>query len=85
MLQCVHLFKINIYVKHIPLSLSILQVDIATGKVLDIILKFEIGQLAMITKGAQHGPSCTWCDTHPGAFDIVTVKENVSIIGTLEP
>ena len=51
------------------------QVDIATGKVLDI-LKFEIGKLAMITKGRNTGRVGTimHVETHPGAFDIVTVK-----------
>ena len=71
------------------------KVDIATGKVLDI-LKFEIGKLAMITKGRNTGRVGTimHVETHPGAFDIVTVKdasgnsfstrkENVFIIGTL--
>ena len=70
------------------------QVDIATGKVLDI-LKFEIGKLAMITKGRNTGRVGTimHVETHPGAFDIVTVKDasgnsfstrkdNVFIIGT---
>lgn len=67
--------------------------DIATGKVLDI-LKFEVGKLAMITKGRNTGRVGTilHVETHPGAFDIVTVrdsagnsfstrKENVFIIG----
>ena len=53
-----------------------LQVDIATGKVLDI-LKFEIGKLAMITKGRNTGRVGTLLsvEKHPGSFDIVHVRD----------
>ena len=52
------------------------QVDIATGKVLDI-LKFEIGKLAMITKGRNTGRVGTimHVERHPGAFDIVRIGQ----------
>lgn len=73
---------------------DVVKVDIATGKIVDH-LKFEIGKLAMITKGRNTGRVGTvlHVERHPGAFDIVTVRdatgnsfstrqENVFIIGT---
>jgi len=72
---------------------DVVKVDIATGKVLDV-LKFEIGKLCMITKGRNTGRVGTilHVETHPGSFDIVTVKdasgnsfstrkENVFVVG----
>lgn len=72
---------------------DVIKLDIATGKILDFI-KFEIGNLAMITKGRNTGRVGTimHVERHPGAFDIVTVRdatgnvystrqENVFIIG----
>jgi len=75
---------------------DVVKVDIATGKVLDFI-KFEIGKLAIITKGRNTGRVGTilHVEKHPGSFDIVTVRdargvtfstrqENVFIIGSGE-
>lgn len=72
------------------------KVDIATGKIIDFI-KFEIGKLAMITKGRNTGRVGTivHVEKHPGAFDIVVVRdatgntfstrlENVFVIGSGE-
>jgi ribosomal protein S4E len=70
------------------------KVDIATGKMLSFI-KFEVGNMAMITKGRNTGRvgTVTHVEHHPGSFDIVTVRdaaghsfstrlENVFVIGT---
>jgi len=73
---------------------DVVKVDIATGKVVDFI-KFEIGKLAMITRGRNTGRvgTVTLVEKHPGSFDIVTLRdtagqtfstrlENVFIIGS---
>jgi ribosomal protein S4E len=73
---------------------DVVKVDIATGKVVDV-LKYEIGKLAMITKGRNTGRVGTvvHVEKHPGSFDIATVRdasghtfstrqENVFIIGS---
>jgi len=73
---------------------DVVKVDISTGKILDFI-KFEIGKLAMITKGRNTGRVGTilHVEKHPGSFDIVTIRDatgnsfstrklNVFIIGT---
>jgi ribosomal protein S4E len=75
---------------------DVVKVDIATGQVVDFI-KFEIGKLAMITKGRNTGRVGTilHVEKHEGSFDIVTVRdasghtfstrqENVFIIGSGE-
>lgn len=72
---------------------DVAKVDIATGKIIDFI-KFDIGNVAMITKGRNTGRVGTilHVEKHPGSFDIVTLrdtsghsfstrKENVFIIG----
>ena len=72
------------------------KVDIKTGKVVDFI-KFTAGKVAMITKGRSAGRVGTIVhfERHPGAFDIVTVRdatghsfatrqENVFVIGEPE-
>ena len=72
---------------------DVVKVDIATGKIVDFI-KFEAGNLAMITKGRNTGRVGTvvHVEKHPGAFDIAIVRdaagntfstrqENVFIIG----
>jgi len=69
------------------------KVDIATGKILSL-LKFEVGKVAIITKGNSTGSIgvITRVEKHPGSFDIVTLrnaagsifstrKENVFVIG----
>jgi small subunit ribosomal protein S4e len=50
--------------------------DIKSGKIIGH-LKFEIGSLAMITKGANVGRvgTITSKDKHPGSFDIVHLKD----------
>lgn len=50
--------------------------DIKTGKVIGH-LKFEVGQLAMITRGANIGRVGTimTVEAHPGSFDIVHIKD----------
>ena len=73
---------------------DVVKVDIKTGKVLDFI-KFEVGKLAMITKGRNTGRVGTilHVEKHPGSFDIVTIRdvagnsfstrqENVFIVGS---
>jgi len=73
---------------------DVVKVDIATGKMVDF-MKFEVGKLAMITKGRNTGRVGTimHVEAHPGSFDIVTVRdtagnsfstrqENVFIIGS---
>eukprot|EP01033_Poteriospumella_lacustris_P011493 gene11494-8180_t len=71
-----------------------IKVDIATGKIIDHI-KFESGNVAMITKGRNTGRVgvVVHVEKHPGSFDIVTVRdatghvfstrqENVFIVGS---
>jgi small subunit ribosomal protein S4e len=50
--------------------------DITTGKIVDLI-KFEVGNTAVITRGANAGRIgvITTIDKHPGAFDIVKLKD----------
>ena len=73
---------------------DVVKVDIKTGKVIDFI-KFEVGKLAMITKGRNTGRvgSILHVEKHPGSFDIVTIRdvaghsfstrqENVFIVGS---
>lgn len=73
---------------------DVVKVDIETGKMTDFI-KFEIGKLAMITKGRNTGRvgNVTVVEKHPGSFAIVTLRdavgnsfstrqENVFIIGS---
>jgi ribosomal protein S4E len=72
---------------------DVVKIDIATGKIIDHV-KFEIGNIAMITKGRNTGRVGTilHVEKHPGSFDIATVRdatgnvfstrqENVFIIG----
>jgi ribosomal protein S4E len=72
---------------------DVVKIDIATGKIIDHV-KFEIGNIAMITKGSNTGRVGTilHVEKHPGSFDIATVRdatgnvfstrqENVFIIG----
>jgi len=73
---------------------DVVKVDIATGKAVGF-YKFDVGQLAMITKGRNTGRvgSIVTVEKHPGSFNIVTIRdstgnafstrqENVFIIGT---
>ena len=73
-----------------------IKVDLATGKILEI-FKFELGKVAIITKGSNSGRvgTITHYEKHPGAFDIATVRdatgasfatrtENVFVVGTSE-
>jgi ribosomal protein S4E len=75
---------------------DVVKVDIATGKMVDFI-KFDIGKMAMITRGRNTGRvgTVTVVEKHPGSFDIVTMrdtagqsfstrKENVFIIGNAD-
>jgi small subunit ribosomal protein S4e len=50
--------------------------DITTGKIVDFI-KFEVGNTAVITRGANAGRVgvIITVDKHPGAFDIVKLKD----------
>jgi len=76
---------------------DVVKVDIATGKIIEF-FKFEIGKLAMITKGRNTGRvgTLTHIERHPGSFDIATLRdatgasfttraENVFIIGNDAP
>ena len=53
------------------------KVDIATGKILDV-LKFQPGQLVMLTRGRNTGRIGTLMgvEKHEGSFDIVTVRDS---------
>ena len=75
---------------------DVVKIDIATGKVIEH-MKFDIGKLAMITKGRNTGRVGTILhfERHPGSFDIATVRdanghvfstrsENVFVIGNGE-
>jgi len=75
---------------------DVVKIEIETGKIIDFI-KFEVGKLAMITKGRNSGRVGTiqHVEKHPGSFDIVSVRdaaghsfstrqENVFIIGSGE-
>jgi len=75
---------------------DVVKVDIETGKMISF-NKFEVGKLAMITKGRNTGRVGTIIsvEEHPGSFDIVSVRdaaghsfstrqENVFIIGSGE-
>jgi len=75
---------------------DVVKVEIATGKIVDF-TKFEIGNVAMITKGRNTGRVGTilHVEKHPGSFDIVmmrdteghtfsTRQENVFTIGSGE-
>jgi len=75
---------------------DVVKVDIATGKMVDFI-KFDIGKLAMITRGRNTGRvgTVTLVERHPGSFDIITLrdtsgqtfstrKDNVFIIGNAD-
>mmetsp|Transcript_65150 Transcript_65150/g.128137 ORF Transcript_65150/g.128137 Transcript_65150/m.128137 type:complete len:264 (-) Transcript_65150:156-947(-) len=75
---------------------DVVKVDIATGKMVDFI-KFELGKLAMITRGRNTGRvgTITLVEKHPGSFDIVTMRDtsgntfstrmdNVFVIGTAD-
>lgn len=75
---------------------DVVKVDIATGKVLEF-FKFDIGKLAMITRGRNTGRvgTITLVERHPGSFDIVTLRDaagqtfstrsdNVFIIGNAD-
>lgn len=55
---------------------DVVKVDIATGKMVDFI-KFELGKLAMITRGRNTGRvgTITLVEKHPGSFDIVTMRD----------
>ncbi len=55
---------------------DVVKVDIATGKMVDFI-KFELGKLAMITRGRNTGRvgTITLVEKHPGSFDIVTLRD----------
>merc|ERR1712071_606291 len=54
-----------------------IQLDLATNKVQDII-KFEVGNLAMVTGGANAGRvgSMISREKHPGSFDICHIKDS---------
>ncbi|GFT72094.1 40S ribosomal protein S4 [Nephila pilipes] len=54
------------------------QVDITRGKIMDFV-KFEVGNLVMITGGHNLGRfgNITSQERHPGSFDIVHVKDSL--------
>jgi len=53
------------------------RVDLTTGKILDF-LKFEVGNLAMVSKGNNIGRvgHLQHREKHPGSFDIMHLKDN---------
>jgi len=56
---------------------DVVKIDIASGKIVDF-NKFEIGKMAMITKGRNTGRVGTilHVEKHPGSFDIVTIRDS---------
>jgi len=56
------------------------QIDLKTGKITGY-LKFEVGNLAMVTKGANIGRVgvITHKEKHPGSFDIVHLKDKKGV------
>ena len=56
-----------------------IRLDIGTGKIMDFI-KFEPGNMCMVTGGRNTGRVGTIInrERHPGSFDIVHVKVNIS-------
>lgn len=57
------------------------KIDLGTGKVIDHI-KFEPGNLCMITKGSNTGRVGVVHDieSHPGSFDVVHVKDTEGVV-----
>jgi len=55
---------------------DVVKVDLKSGKVVDH-LKFEVGNLAMITKGANTGRvgEVTRIEKHPGSYEIVHLRD----------
>jgi len=55
---------------------DVIKLNLATGKI-DAFYKFDVGQVAMITKGANRGRIGTIVskERHPGSFDIVHLKD----------
>jgi ribosomal protein S4E len=73
---------------------DVVKVDIATGKVVGH-LKFEVGMVAMVTRGANTGRvgEITRIEKHPGSYEIIHLRDkkgadfatrvaNVFVIGT---
>jgi ribosomal protein S4E len=58
-----------------------LKIDLGTGKVIDHI-KFEVGNLCMITKGSNTGRVGVVhaIESHPGSFDVVHVKDTEGVL-----
>lgn len=76
---------------------DVVKINIATGKI-ESFFKFEIGKVAIITKGRNTGRVGTilHVEKHPGSFDIATIRdksgatfstrqENVFVLGNTEP
>jgi len=57
-----------------------IQVDLKSGKIIGV-LKFDVGNLAMVTKGANIGRVgvITSKERHPGSFDIVHLKDKKGV------
>jgi small subunit ribosomal protein S4e len=55
---------------------DVIKLNLTTGKI-DSYIKFDIGQVAMVTKGANRGRIGTIVnkEKHPGSFDIVHLKD----------
>jgi len=55
---------------------DVVKIEISTGKILEVI-KFELGKLAMITRGRNTGRvgTITLVERHPGSFDIITLRD----------
>ena len=58
-------------------SSDTIQLDIATSKIIDC-LKFEVGNLCMITGGHSLGRLgiITSRERHPGSFDIIYIRDS---------
>merc|ERR1711998_4229 len=56
---------------------DVIKLDLATGKAVDLI-KFEVGQTAIITKGQNQGRigTITGREKHVGSFEIVHIKDS---------
>jgi len=59
---------------------DVVKIDLSTGKVIGF-LKFEVGQLAMITRGANTGRvgEVTRIEKHPGSYEIVHLRDKKGV------
>jgi len=75
--ECCHFSFQTLTHSSLPQVNDSIQLDLATNKVQDIIT-FEVGNLCMVTGGANAGRVGTMIsrEKHPGSFDIVHIKDS---------